>query len=434
MKWRSTSNRALVEAIVDTFRSSPEYARRVLSEFNPKDWARTEFWLDASGLALYFLDHVQSTGIEDAVDMFVIKRLQQKLADNKNRRAAMFDEFATLNLMFERAGVHYANLKGFTLSPDSCPNPVLRHQLDFDFLVSPEHLAVCRSLLEEKGYVLTATTRQTWEFKGGTLNVSSMKDHYKATSHLSVELHFTPDATDSVEIVRDPRLDRLGSWACPEGTFPALSAADQIVGQALHILGHLRGEGTRPSWLLEFRHHVLVNRTHKSFWREVGMLAKSHPNAATALGLSILLTTELFGSFSPPELNAWTLNTLPFGVKLWAERYGRDAVLADTPGTKLYLLLESELSRERKIQPQKSTMQRLIPLHRAPRVFRAGPHDSLRVRIYQEILQLRYDMFRLRFHATQGFLYAIEAARWKRLVKERSSVSLSTLTSTSLSQ
>jgi hypothetical protein len=413
MGWTKPANRRLVEAIVDTFRDSPERSNQRLSAFRPKDWADTEFWLDASGLALYFFDRVRSIGIEEAIDPTILEKLEQKLANNRARRDDMFEEFAGLNRMFREAGVHYANLKGFTLSPDSCHNPDLRFQIDFDFLIDPKQRDICLSLLESRGYQRTVATRLTWEFKAGNPPSVSMKNHYMASPHRSLELHFTADETDAVDVLRDPRLDRLGSWC----GFPALSSPDQMIAQALHILAHLRSPATRLSWLLEFRNHVIVHKNDKAFWQELRALADPQPHAATALGLSVLLATDFFGSFSPPELNAWTLDQLAPRVKLWAEHYGRRVVCADSPGTKLYLLLDSELSPG-KHPARKTLRQRLIPLQRAPRVMRPQKHDSLRTRIYQEMIQLRYILFRIRFHVTQGLRYAIESGRWKRLLQE----------------
>jgi len=39
---------------------------------------------------------------------------------------------------FNRDGVRFVALKGFTLTPAFCPAPHLRHQTDFDFLVAPD--------------------------------------------------------------------------------------------------------------------------------------------------------------------------------------------------------------------------------------------------------------------------------------------------------
>ena len=91
-------------------------------------------------MALYFLDRVESLHIENALPAATLERLRGNLADNRQRSSTMLVEFASLNQSFQRAGLVYANLKGFSLSPESCPRPELRCQLDFDFLIDGTQL------------------------------------------------------------------------------------------------------------------------------------------------------------------------------------------------------------------------------------------------------------------------------------------------------
>lgn len=423
MGWTEKSNSKLVEAIIASFRESPERAGKNLSQFARSDWARTEFWLDNSGLALYFLAQVYSAGIADAIDTCTLRKLEQKLAENRDRSADMMQEFVALNHAFRNAGVRYANLKGFTLAPDSCPDLSLRRQSDFDFLIGTPDLNIGRALLENRGYELVCTTARTLEFKSGYAQKVSFEGRYKATPLRSVELHtaLEPNLAIGARISDDERLDRLTLWKCEEGHFPALSSADQLIGQALHLLGHLLSEHTRPSWFLEYRHHVLARRGNTAFWTEVHALASGQKDSTIALGLSTLLARELFGTFEAPELDTWTLDVLPSEVRLWAERYGRHAVLADVPGTKLYLFLDSVLADCKSQQPRERAAARLFPTHRPPKILRPPPKDTIRLRIQREIAQVHFVLYRARFHLTQGTLYFIEYCRWSRLVKRDSS-------------
>jgi hypothetical protein len=420
MGWSEKSNPKLVEAIVACFCESPEHSRQNLSQFGCADWARTELWLDNSGLALYFLTRVYSAGIADVVDTCTLRRLEQKLAENRDRRDDMIQEFVAINHAFRKAGVRYANLKGFTLAPDSCPDLSLRRQSDFDFLIHPADLNISRALVEDRGYEIVCATARTLELRSGNAQKVSLEGRYKATPLRSVELHtaLEPNSVTGAGIPYDKRLDRLTLWKCEKGHFPALSSADQLIGQALHLLGHLLSEHTRPSWFLEYRHHVLAKRGDTAFWTEVHALACGQKDAAIALGLSTLLARELFGTFEAPELDPWTLDVLPSEVRLWAERYGRHAVLADVPGTKLYLFLDSVLAASCKSQQPRNRAALLFPMHRPPRILRPPPKDTIRLRIQREIAQLHFVLYRTRFHLTQGTLYFIEACRWSRLVKK----------------
>ncbi len=414
MGWVSRSNPALVEAIVASFSASREQAWRLLSPFRAEDWACTEYWLDTSGLALYFLDVIQTRRLSGAIDGGLLQKLQNKLAENKLRLADMLRELVDLNRSFRGAGISFANLKGFTLFPHSCPDIALRHVSDFDFLVDPADVDVARVLLEEQGYQLTGSTARSLEFKTAGRIRMSLDGQYKADTRRSAELHVCMENLETAK-GRDPRLNRLAVGECAPGGFPSLDPADQLIGQAVHLLGHLRHEHTRASWLLEYRHHVKTRERDPAFWDVVQTRAEEQPEIAIALGLSTLLATDLFGPFAPPEVDAWTVDVLPPMVRFWAELHGRRAVLADVPGTKLYLLLEDALREMRPATRPASALRRLLPLRRPDRILQAAPRTSLRERVRRERIELQFIFFRLRFHFREGFLYFLEARRWKRL-------------------
>src|SRR5580704_14280167 len=121
MKWSGRASKQVVEAVIAAFRDSAAEASRRLSTLKTGDWQRSYHWLDASGMALYFLDRVESLQVESALPAATLERLRGNLADNRHRSSTMFAEFAALNRSFQAAGLVYANLKGFSLSPESCP-------------------------------------------------------------------------------------------------------------------------------------------------------------------------------------------------------------------------------------------------------------------------------------------------------------------------
>lgn len=414
MRWSAPADRRVVDAVVATFCDPAERSRERLSVFEYRDWVRTYHWLDASGMALYFLDELQTLGIEDALPGAVLDRLRQNFADNQVRSSVMFAEFTAINRAFQQAGVLYSNVKGFTLSPESCPDPALRCQLDLDFLVDGRHLKLCQEILAKTGYQLTAATGTVWEFKAGSSELASIEDHYKVKPQRSVELHFAASASDGRSL-RDESLDRLRLHFWNGIAFPALSVGDLFVGQALHLFGHLRGSFTRLAWLLEYKRHVSARYDDRDFWSEVEDCSQSQWQAPIAIGLVTHLASQIFGSHAPGVLESWTVERLPAEVRLWADRYGRQALLADFPGTKLYLLLEGELARGDSSW-QKKKRDSLLPLHRVPAIVFAGPDDNLLKCLRREVYQARFAIFRLRFHVIEGLRYMIEAARWKRYV------------------
>jgi hypothetical protein len=415
VKWRAKAEREVIEAVVSTFRDEIEISTSLLSALSYRKWIRSIFWLDASGMALYFLDRIQSTEMERVLPARVIERLRTNLADNAAKSAVMFEEFLSINEAFQSKGVLYANLKGFTLAPYSCSHPSLRCQLDLDFLVDGNDLDVCRSILESTGYTRTAATQTTWEFKAGAGELATIEDHYKPKPQRSVELHFANNQHEPPSPGQDERLSRLRQRQWGSVKLPVLTEVDQLIGQAVHLLGHLRGESTRLSWILEYRRHVTARLDDSAFWKDLRQAGELQREVTIALGIATLLATNIFGAFSPTELSEWTVDRLPPAIRLWVDRYGRDAALAGFPGTKLYLFLEAEL---RQGQPswQLNKTSRLLPLHRAPRIVHGRKSDPLWTRMRREFVQYRFVLFRLRFHVTQGVRYMLESVRWKRLL------------------
>jgi Uncharacterised nucleotidyltransferase len=413
MNWRGRADRGVVEAIIATFNDSAEESHRRLSSLKYRGWLRTYHWLDASGMALYFLDRIEKLHIHSALPAATLARLRQNREDNRSRSAALFAEFVALNEAFQHAGVGYANLKGFTLSPMSCPNPELRCQLDLDFLIDGNQLELGRELLSKTGYVVAGTNNTAWEFTAGGSQLPKIEDYYKAKPQRSVELHFAASDTAPHRPLRDRRLSGLYLHSWNGVSFPALQPADQFAEQAFHLYRHISSAYTRVAWLLEYKNHISARYHDQLFWEEVRELSRVHPHASIAIGLANVLAACVFGSEAPPQLEEWTTDCLPAAVRLWADQYGRRSVLADFPGTKLYLLLQEELAKDSGGWQQKKR-KTLLPLHRAPRIVQPRRGDNLATRLGGQLDQVRFLLFRFRFHLVEGLRYMSEAARWKR--------------------
>ena len=412
MKWRARADKRVVEAVIGIFRESAEHSAQSLSGLTHRNWVRSYYWLDASGMALYFLDHLKALGIEGAIPEATLQRLEQNLTHNGLRSATMLAEFCSLNRAFLSAGVQFANEKGFSLTLESCPDPSLRRQIDFDFLVDGRDLNLCREILEKKGYMHTTAAANEWQFEAGSSELARIEDFYKSKTRHSVELHFTCSGEDS-QPARDERLDRLVLRAWNGEYYPVLSAADEFVAQSLHLLRHLRTPSTRPAWLLEYKRHMTARYDEWQFWDEVRQRSQTFRDAPLATGLATLLSTQLFGGRAPAQLNEWTLDRLSSSVRLWADRYGQKAVLADSPGTKLHKLLEGEIVRDdgslRKKRPT------LSQYYRGTQICHAASGDGLGRRLSHRYYQARFILYRIRFHFVEGLRYIVEHVRWKQL-------------------
>jgi len=416
MRWSVPVDRKVADAVIATFSDSAERSYLRLTALQLRDWERSYRWLVASGMALYFLDRLQTLRIESALPAAMIGRLQQNLSDHRKRSAFMRAEFIAVNRAFLRAGVRYCNLKGFTLAPDYCPDPALRSQMDLDFLVDGKQLDVCRHVLNELGYTQTTETRNEWEFKASSSEMISIEDHFKPRLQRTIELHFSTTSKPPYGPSCDERLNRLAQREWDGYRFPVFMPEDQFVGQALHLLQHLRSPSTRLSWLLEYKRFVSAHDDDRHLWDKVRECSKMYREAYIAIGLASALSNQIFGGSSPAQLDKWTLDRLPANVRLWTSCFGHKTLLAGPPGTKLYLLLEAELACDDG-EWRRRKRNRLLPVYsRAARIACPSANEGLRKRIRRELYQIRFILFRIRFHIVEDIHYLIESRRWHRFL------------------
>jgi hypothetical protein len=409
-------NRQLAEAVIATFREAPaeiHYDR--LAKFDYSAWVGLYSWLDASGLAIYFLDRLYALRLTAAIPDRVLRRLEDNSADNRERSVRMLEEFVRINVEFQAAGLSYANVKGFTLVPDACADAALRCQLDLDFIVAHNDVPCCEKVLARQGYVLSGAKEHVREFKGGSGQLPSMQNLYKANLQKSIEIHIA----DGLEQGRTHQWNnessryRSQSWRGLE--FPVLSDCDKFIGLAVHLFKHLKSEWTRASWVLEYANFINFHREDDSLWLEVKKHFSNNPEAKTAVGIATLLTNRIFGISYLPETLASAVMELPRLSRLWVERYGNRVLFSLFPGTKLYLLLQTALSIDKGI-PSSEMQSKLFPMHRPSKVTVDLDDQSPGFLTKQTKTEMYYFVFRLRFHIAQGVVYILEAPRWKKII------------------
>ena len=382
-------NRQLSAAVLAIFGDAdPTHLRQQLRRFSSRTWQDNFPWLDASGLALYFLDRLRSLKLDDAMPGCILSQLEQRHADNKQRTSFLFQEFVRINAAFRAAGLEYVNLKGFTLVPGYCPDLSLRCQMDFDFLICEAEAQQCQDLLRTLGYSLMGSNGHVMEFKSDAGSVPHIRSLYKARPQHVVEVHFCDDARFEFQ---PGLLDRSVNLTLDGIDYRALAPEDMFLCQASHIFRHIRSEWTRISWLLEFRNFIAAHFEDAGFWNNLRERAEQEPGAALAVGVALKLAEKAFGDFAPHELRSWAAGSLPATVALWIDHYGDDVLLARFPGGKLYLILERELDGSREMS--RTIRRRLLPMRGPARV--TTPDMSLGTRFKAHRFQLWYFFFRI---------------------------------------
>jgi hypothetical protein len=395
-------------AILASFAQDADEVAEALGHIGESAWRRELKWLDVSGLALYLFDHLRELGQEELLPPAILARLQQNLADNRTRTAAMLAEAVQIDCGFELAGLLYANLKGVTLSPDSVPDPFLRLQLDLDLLILETDADKARGILEAMGYGLDCKSGRTWEFKAGCSELPSLKDLYKVKPQRSVELHLTQASGLLERVVRREFLSVELS---------ALSPVDLYLTQAEHLFKHLCSVSTRAAWALEARRHIAARAADATFWQNVMDRLEGERRLAMAVSVVALLVEEIFGDALPGCLSGLVEEHISPTVRLWVQRYGRRVLLSGANGTKHYLLLQAVLP-EFAVRRPGGLRSQLVPHRLPPMITHGFAGETARSRMRRYLIQGGFVLDRLLFHSVEGARYLLESVRFRRILAE----------------
>ncbi|HEX6881070.1 MAG TPA: nucleotidyltransferase family protein [Terriglobales bacterium] len=302
-------------------------------------------WLDQSGLALYLANRVQQHGLEGSLSPELEAELVIRLRANRVRTRGMLGEFARVVRGLETRSIQYCVLKGFTLYPEFCAEPWLRHQSDLDILVDSASIPVARVALGELGY-LSAGQEPSGElrFEIPPARVACAEDFlYKADWHRQVEIH-----VKFYESVNGVTLRPNENWCgaverrvVGQISYPSLNLSHRIVTQLLHAFRHILHGWVRVGWLYEIS-RILPLLHDESGWRKADDVLGCDVRTREACGVVVALTNRAFQQELPYLVEKRWVQPLRPALKDWVKRYGMEWLLSDFPGSRLSLLLHRE--------------------------------------------------------------------------------------------
>jgi len=401
--------RAPAEDIVAfmSFSDQSDEAVSAIQKFTPRDWNRVVQWMDDAGLSLYFQKRLIEASATQIVPMSVSSHLQRSIALNQARVDDMLGRFRSINQQFDNARVRYAVVKGFSLIPEFCPEAVLRHQADIDYLIDQQSVPAARRVLVDAGYVTQASVSAKESiFVSPGATPSRGDSQYSATAGHAVELHTDVWDSDMHGIQCIPKF--LGvSQARPHYSnglaFPALPDVDAFLLQVLHACRHLFTQWIRMSCLFEIGYFLNRRAGDTALWCAVEQRLQGNALLREFVVIVSELVVQLFAPPLPPLIQDWAEEICP-ASRVWIDHYARRWAFCElpvhqlslSPRSKLVLFLQeqyrSESSRRNRAQkPDLSSAA--LPVKKKPVLlvsdWRKRKH-LLRRGVYYALAQARY--------------------------------------------
>ena len=393
--------------------------------FSKREWEHALEWMDLSGLAIYFADRLRLSNGLNTLPAPVRAGLEWRRSANLARTNAILQEFNHLIEAFRNPRLNYAVLKGIALVPDYCHAPALRTQYDHDIFVDAPSLNAAETALQSAGYRRKngreGETEVVYRRPEPQLRFARMSEGlYSPELNRSIEIHLTLWESNEEKIqvnLSDDFLARrvIRSWNGLE--FPALCDEDSLLFQVLHAFKHILRNWCRLSIFHEIGHFLERRAADRSFWEAFAERIGNLMWAPEATLVVFTLAERLFGATVPPRLQEMLNTTHTPAIRLWVERYGRQAALNNFHGNKCSLFLHKEFVESR-LDWALIRRKRLFPIqrpHRPPAaVFQRG--FSTAGRLWMENL---HAMKRLMFHGKAGFSYLLQYPRWTLLRRLR---------------
>jgi len=373
-------------------------------------------WLDESGLALAFLNRSNTPTTCGYLPEEWRGGLEARRRRNAVRLQDMLDEFRRLNEAFYSRGVMAITLKGFSLLPDFCEDPSLRHQTDFDFLVNPGDVDAAAEVLRSCGYSAPQLSYSGEScFTTPLHRVPSRTDDLYATQHhRQVDLHVSLTETSPWLRVEFPGRgeDGVAPMNISGVSFNGLSLEIRFLVQVLHAFRHSFRSWIRLSWLMEIGHCMDLHHDDDALWIRLLEQTDDDPLMKRIFAFIFSLTQRLFESRIPPRIENWATEGMTPSLRAWLDHFSVDWAIADWPGSLSNLFLASDFIPEGRLRKQ-YLMSRLIPKRERLTIETRNTNNLERPYIWQ-IQRWKYVAHRAGVHLGDLVRLPLEQLRWQR--------------------
>lgn len=401
-----------------TLRDNPGPPRKLRCA-SPREWQRTITWLDHSGLALYFLQRVETDSVS-SLPANVLSQLRQRRGNNEHRVARLQAICESINQGFERNGVRYAVLKGFSLTPDYCTDPCHRAQSDLDYLTARDSTAAAQNVLSEQGYSLRRHDGDELSFWIPASEPRDATQQYSPNGPWMIELHLSAWDQNLFRIplkIPEPSFTELEPYHWSGLEFPCLPKRLVFAGQILHMFKHVFDGWIRLSWLYEVAFFLRERSDDGLFWQEFDQIVTAEPLLAELVGIISWMAIDLFEPRVPEPVQKY-IRTLRPTARAWLQEYAPGWLFEKLPRYEMRLFSRAKLSmflKELYCTPRADhgtqDLRVLFPLYRLKRLLQ---RRNIQTRAVRSIAyKTRWLALHSIYHTGATLRYMWELPRWR---------------------